>query len=274
LTGTLGFVRAAGENVGTYAITPSGLTSSNYSVIFSNGNLSITPAALSVTASNNTKIYGATDPALTATISGFVNGESPAVLGGVLSVTRASGENVGNYAVTPSGLTSSNYSITFHTGTLSITKAALSVTANDASKPFGAADPTFTARYSGFVNGDASAALSGTLAFTRSPGETVGNYSITPAGLTSSNYAITFNTGTLTITTTAPPQIFPISGAGTDITVISWAAVSNVTYHVQYSTNLTSPWLDLPPDITATNSIASTTDHPTAAMRFYRVLIP
>src|SRR5207249_1509042 len=101
---------------------------------------------------------------------------------------------------TPSGLTSTNYSITFNTGSLTITKAALSVTADAKTKTYGAADPAFTVTYAGFVNGDTAAALGGTLSFARAPGENVGSYFITPSGPTSSNYTIAFNTGTLTIT--------------------------------------------------------------------------
>jgi hypothetical protein len=45
--------------------------------------------------------------------------------------------------VTPSGLTSGNYNITFAKGTLSVTKAPLTVTTKDATKVYGANNPTF-----------------------------------------------------------------------------------------------------------------------------------
>ncbi|HEV7221543.1 MAG TPA: MBG domain-containing protein, partial [Pirellulales bacterium] len=106
------------------------------------------------------------------------------------------------YPVTPSGLTSSNYAITFKDGTLTVTPAALTVTADNASKVYGSANPAFTANYQGFVNGDASTSLGGALAFATSAtsASDVGSYSVTPSGLTSGNYAITFQDGTLTIT--------------------------------------------------------------------------
>jgi hypothetical protein len=200
LGGTLSFVRAPGENVGSYLITPSGLTSANYTITFNTGSLAVTPAPLSVTADAKSKVYGAADPAFTVTYSGFVNAETATVLGGTLAFSRAPGENVGSYLISPSGLTSANYSITFNTGSLTITKAALSVTADVKTKVYGAADPAFTATYSGFVNGETSAVLGGTLAFIRAPGENVGSYLITPSGQTSGNYTITFNTGTLGVT--------------------------------------------------------------------------
>lgn len=78
-----------------------------------------------------------------------------------------------------------------------------------------------------------------------SPGENVGSYLITPSGLTSANYAITFNTGMLTITAAPAPVILPLTGAGTANVVITWSAVSNVTYRVQYKSDLNSAWVDL-----------------------------
>lgn len=133
----------------------------------------------------------------------------------------------------------------------------------------------FTVTYAGFVNSENQSVLGGTLTFGRAPGENVGSYLITPSGLTSANYAITFNTGMLTITAAPAPVILPLTGAGTANVVITWSAVSNVTYRVQYKSDLNSAWVDLAPDITATNSITSTTDPPGGAtQRFYQVTIP
>ncbi|MFO1512637.1 MAG: MBG domain-containing protein [Verrucomicrobiota bacterium] len=203
LGGTLGFARPPGEGVGGYLITPGGLTSGNYAITFNAGTLTITKAALSVTADPKTKTYGAADPAFTVTYSGFVNNETAGALGGTLAFTRAPGTNVGSYLITPSGLTSGNYTITFNTGNLSITRAALSITADAKSKIYGVPDPVFTATYAGFVNGETPTVLGGVLAFNRGAGENVGSYLITPSGLTSGNYTITFNTGNLDITKAA-----------------------------------------------------------------------
>jgi hypothetical protein len=269
----LSFTRAPGESVGGYLITPDGLTSGNYTITFNTGTLTITKAALSVTADNKSKTYGAAEPPFTATYAGFVNGENSSVLGGTLSFTRAPGESVGGYLITPDGLTSGNYTITFNTGTLTITKAVLSVTADDKSKAYGAADPAFTATYAGFVNGETSSVLGGTLSFTRASGESVGGYLITPSGLTSGNYAITFNTGTLTILSLAP-QMLPLASGGAGELVVRWTAVSNGVYRVQYNPDLVpTNWTDLPGDITATDSVASKRDIITTGNRFYRVMV-
>ena len=44
-------------------------------ISFAAGSLTVTPVALTITASNQTKAYGAALPTLTATYSGFVNGD-------------------------------------------------------------------------------------------------------------------------------------------------------------------------------------------------------
>jgi hypothetical protein len=272
LGGTLVFARAPGENVGSYLITPGGLTSANYTITFNTGNLTITRAALSITADPKTKTYGSLDPAFTATYAGFVNGETPAVLGGSLAFSRTTGETAGNYLVTPSGMTSTNYAITFNTGTLTITPAALSITADSKTKARGAIDPALTVTYTAFVNGENSNVLSGTLSLTRVPGESAGNYLITPSGLSSANYAITFNTGTLTITPAPAPVILTLTDAGPVNVLITWSSVSNVPYRVQYKSDLAAAsWIDLAGDVQASGATTSKTDIKTITNRFYRV---
>ena len=271
LGGTLAFARASGENVGGYLITPSGLTSANYTITFNTGTLTVSKAPLSVTADPKTKTYGATDPAFTVTYATFVNGDTVASLGGTLAFVRAPGENVGSYLITPSGLTSGNYNITFNTGSLTITKAALTITANSATKLFGTADPAFTASFAGLVNNDTVASLDGTLAFARAAGEGIGSYAITPTGVSSGNYTISFNAGTLTITAPAPTILPPVV-TKTNV-VITWSAVSNATYRVQFKADLTAPWTDLPGDVLAAGSTASKTDAPTSNSGFYRIQV-
>ena len=81
-----------------------------------------------------------------------------------------------------------------------IQRSNLTVTAANASVIFGQPFPSFSVSYSGFVNGDGPTALGGSLAFTAPPAASVpGTYPITPSGLTSTNYSITYVAGTLTI---------------------------------------------------------------------------
>src|SRR5207245_8905652 len=72
-----------------YAITISqgSLSAANYTFSFVNGTLSVTPATLTVSADNQSRAYGATNPPLTATYSGFVNNEDASVLSGSPSLS-------------------------------------------------------------------------------------------------------------------------------------------------------------------------------------------
>jgi hypothetical protein len=71
-----------------------------------------------------------------------------------------------------------------------------------------------------------------------------------------------------------PPTILSLTGAGSPNVVLTWSAVCNVVYRVQYKAELNSQqWSDLVPDVTAAGVSASTMD-PSAqgTQRFYRVM--
>lgn len=131
--------------------------------------------ALTITAHDKSKTYGEVVPAFTVGYSGFITGDNESVLTGTLNLTRVAGENFGTYTITPSGLTSEKYDITFVDGTLTINKKALTITADDKSKVYGAGDPSLTYRITagGLVGSDT---VSGALS--RAAGENVGSYGI------------------------------------------------------------------------------------------------
>ena len=97
-----------------------------------------------------------------------------------------------------------DYTTATTTVPLTVNKGNLTVTANNASRVYGAANPAFTPTYSGFVNGDTSAVLTGSpsLTTTATAASPVGSYTITAAAgtLSAANYSFTFVNGTLTIT--------------------------------------------------------------------------
>ena len=199
LTGSL--VRAAGEDVGRYAITQGSLAASNYVIGFTGADFRITPAALSIVADSLSRIYGDPDPSLTFTASGFRLGDTAAGLTG--SLVRAAGEDVGRYAITQGSLAASaNYALIFTGADFRITPAALSIVADSLSKVYGDPDPALTFTASGFRFADTPASvLSGALA--RAPGEDVegGPYAITRGTLAaSSNYVLAFQGAFLGIT--------------------------------------------------------------------------
>ena len=105
----------------------------------------------------------------------------------------------GSYTITPSGLTSSNYTITYQSGTLTVNKAALTVTANNASMTYGGTPPTFTVTATGLVGSDTLTSLG--LTFTTNPSiiNNAGTYAIVPSLTNAPSYKITYVNGTLTV---------------------------------------------------------------------------
>src|SRR5204863_75042 len=85
---------------------------------------------------------------------------------------------------------------------INVTAVSLTIQANNAGKVYGQALPSFSISGTGFVNGDTVASLSGSASFSTSATATSapGSYSVTPGGVSSSNYTITFAAGTLTVT--------------------------------------------------------------------------
>jgi hypothetical protein len=168
----------------------------------------VQPALLTVTAANATRVYGKTNPAFTDTITGFVNGDTAAkaVTGAAKLTSAATAKSaVGAYAITGAQgtLSAKNYTFKFVSGTLTVTKAPLMVTANNATAVYGQTLPKFGYTATGFVNGDTKAVLSGTPSETSKAvkGSLPGSYAIdiTAGTLKAANYSLTFKAGTLTI---------------------------------------------------------------------------
>lgn len=115
-----------GKTVNISSISLTGSDKGNY-VLASSGNqtsatASITKKSLTVTADDKSVEYGDAAPTNTASYSGFVSGESKSNLSGSLSFSCSytSSSKTGTYTITPSGHTSSNYSISYAAGTLTV----------------------------------------------------------------------------------------------------------------------------------------------------------
>ena len=106
----------------------------------------------------------------------------------------------GGYAVND-GNGGNNYTVATNTATGTITAAPLSITANDAQRAVDTENPPFSATYAGFVGGETTAVLNGSLAFSTPAtiASPAGAYPITPFGQTSSNYTIAYVDGVLQI---------------------------------------------------------------------------
>lgn len=196
-----------GDNADSYAITVdvSPMTSVNYSFTAADGTLQVNKKMLHIYGENSAITYGDALPGFAVSYSPFVNGDDQNDLTGSLSFncTYTAGQPADQYLFMPQGLDSVNYSISYHAGVLTVNKAPLKVTADNKSVIFLDAAPIYTASYSGFVAGDDTADLGGTLLLNcgYAAGNAVGTYTITPSGYTSDNYEISFVPGTLTVNT-------------------------------------------------------------------------
>lgn len=230
VTGTLGndtvvytVSREAGQEVGTYTITPSGeAVQGNYSVTFETGTFEVLGKSAdseSITAAqdeNEILVYDGTTNKPTITVK---DGETvldedtdgDGVDEGVYSITYEGveptlyPESGGDATVPPTNAGTYEAVIVFKTpyiGTrrvvFEIGKKTLTVTADAKSKTYGEADPTLTYSFDGLVAGDTEAVVTGSLS--REVGENAGTYAITQGTLSAgNNYEINYTGANLTV---------------------------------------------------------------------------
>ncbi len=197
---------------GEYAITVSWNGNPNYDATLRNGVYLITEGTLGVTASGFSGFYDGVahgilvtpaDPTVTVyyakiplnstnyLVSGVTNPNAP----GVTCTDVDDSCNI--YYYIPAG----NYQEVAGSKPVSITKAPLSVIARPHEVTYGDGPANSGVSYVGLVNGETEAVLGGTLDFdyTYARGDDAGGYAITPKGLTSSNYAISFQSAQLIV---------------------------------------------------------------------------
>src|SRR5205085_1038673 len=175
-------VADAASGIGDYAIVPhadaTAAVLANYSVIATNGTLTITKRDLLISAADKTKLYGAGNPTLTGSISGVQNSD-PVSESFTTVADAASG--IGDYAIVPhadaTAAVLANYSVIATNGTLTITKRDLLISAADKTKLYGAGNPTLTGSISGVQNSDPVSESFTTVADAASG---IGDYAIVP----------------------------------------------------------------------------------------------
>ncbi len=203
----------ATANVGSYAITssdPVGTGLGNYNIEIDNRALTVDPADLTITASNQGKSYG--DPEFTLGTTGFtavglVNSDSVSNV-----VLNSIGEDVeataGTYDIVASqavGTGLSNYAIVYAPGTLTVSTALLTITANGQTKVYG--DGGFSLDLTSFSveglnEGDSVSSVSLT-SLGAIVTANVGDYVITPSDALGSgldSYDISYEIGNLSVT--------------------------------------------------------------------------
>ena len=204
---------------GTYDIVVSGADATNYDITYVKGTLTITQAdPVTITAKSYTIQYGDELPTFEFTSEGATLEGKPAI---TCEATTTSA--VGTYPIVITKGSVTNYNTTFVSGTLTITKAPLTITAKSCTIKQGEALPTFEATYEGFKNNETSQVLTKQPAITTTATSSnePGEYDITISGAEAQNYDISYVAGKLTITASDgikeisfehPVSVFNLSG--------------------------------------------------------------
>ena len=115
---TVGYSTKNFKDVGTIDVTITGI--GNYTGTVTR-TYKITPKSVTVTAEDKTKVFGETDPKLTATVAGTLGDDTVDY-----KLSRKTGEAVGKYEITVKGdKLQGNYSVTYVAGTLTITSQSI-----------------------------------------------------------------------------------------------------------------------------------------------------
>ena len=151
---------------------------------------------ITVTADDKTMAYGDNVPTLTYKVNGGTLTGTPK-----LSTTATRTTDVGSYTIKVEAGSVAYSNLELINGTLTITQAPLTVTANSFTITQGDAMPVFTASYSGFRNGNTESVLTKQPKFTctATSSSTPGTYDIIVSGAEAKNYAMNYVKGTLTI---------------------------------------------------------------------------
>ncbi|TLS72069.1 filamentous hemagglutinin N-terminal domain-containing protein [Aliarcobacter thereius] len=200
-------------NSGTYTITPSGYSSNNYNISYIDSNLIIEKAKVIISANDDSKVYSGTNQSSSTGVIYKVDGKVGTglygndTLGGwSLSYDgNVDVKDAGSYIISVNGVSSnSNYEIIgTNDGHFVITPKTLTIRADNKNKSYDNSIYTngYSVSYNGFVAGENRNNLGGTLAFVGDSQNAInaGTYTITPVGLSSNNYTISFIDGNLNI---------------------------------------------------------------------------
>ena len=231
----------ANSPAGPYGISAT-ITGTNYSINVTQGTLSVSPATLNVIVNSAARAYGAANPTLTGTVTGFVNGDAVSSIGLTYSTAATTTSPATTYPIT-AAITSTNYSISVTQGTLTINPAALNVTINNFSRVYGAANPTLTGTVTGLVNSDTATSIGLTYSTTATTNSAANTYPIT-AAITSTNYSLTVTPGTLTVT--AAPATVTLGNlsqiyTGSPLAATATTNPAGLTVSLTYNGSTTAP---------------------------------
>jgi hypothetical protein len=192
------------SKVGKYPITISNADAKNYQLTINSGTMTIEKAELTVRADSKSKVYGDENPEFTLTYNGLKNNDSvpewekrPTV-----ETTASAKSPVGTYPISVKDAVAKNYNITTVDGKLTVNKAQLQITPNNATRKYGADNPKFTLSYLGLKNNENVPEWTTEPVITTNATKTssVGDYAIQVTTAEARNYTLEKKTGTLTIT--------------------------------------------------------------------------
>ena len=299
---------ATNKSVFVSGLAVTGVDAANYQLQNTNATTvaNMTPAKLTVSADNLTRVFGATNPPFTFSISGFVNGETAAtaITGApILATTAKTNSAPTNYPITVAKgtLAAANYFFAFSNGVLTVapanTVAQLSSGLNPARTN---QNITFFTRVSSLnssvaPNGQVRFKCNGTNTLGAPVGLTNGATTfVVPAALIASSSAVVvtaefsdpagnFNNSsnaiTQTIVITPPPAtigqitITPPSAPGQFTASLS--GTPGQAFVLQASTDLVN-WIPISTNIADANGMVSIVESNSLAFprRFYRGVLP
>lgn len=160
---------------------------------------------ITITIKNCSRGYGEANPTFEYEVTGGDLEGTPS-----FSCTATATSPVGTYQITGSKGSVTNNNVTFASGVLTVTKAMLTVTADNCTMTQGGQKPEFTLTYSGFKNDETASVLTTrpTASCVATSESNTGEYEITVNGGEAQNYDFTYVAGTLTIEPTAGKQLF------------------------------------------------------------------
>ncbi len=165
--------------------------------------ITVVKIPLTAQVGNATKVYGDANPEFKITYSGFREGDSEADFSvpASISTNADNSSKVGEYEIVASGAVSEKYEISYVSGTLTITKAPLTISAGNYTKKQGEAMPEFKASYAGFKNGEDETVLKNQPVFSCEANEASApaDYTVTVSGVEADNYEISYEQGRLTV---------------------------------------------------------------------------
>ena len=204
---------------GEYVVTLSGGEANNYDLSYTNGKLIVMDAdAVVITAKSYSREYGEANPTFEFTSEGAALDGTPEI---TCEATATS--SVGTYPIVIKKGSVTNYNDTYVNGTLTITKAPLTVKVEDATREQYLDNPEFVITYTGWkVDDDESVLTKKPTASTEATKDSpVGTYAIVVSGGEAKNYELNYQNGVLTIiestgigeiSVTSPADVYTLQG--------------------------------------------------------------